>query len=63
MTVCRAFPTSTTEMKKPTWTQQQIDDFREWHIKRLKECGYSGLVLEQLTRDRERYLSSLQPRG
>lgn len=38
------------------WTKDQIDDFRQWHEKRLVECEYPEAVSRQLRNDREKWL-------
>ena len=36
-------------------SQEEMDDFRQWHDKRLIECGYPPNIVDKLTNDRERW--------
>lgn len=37
-------------------SQEEIDDFRDWHEKRLQELQYPMAMTEKLRSDRERWL-------
>jgi hypothetical protein len=43
-------------MAKPSMTMADVEAFREWHEKRLKELNYPTEMTEKLQRDRERWL-------
>jgi hypothetical protein len=46
-------------MRTP-WTKEQVEEFRQWHSRRLQELDYPPEVVKELTRARESWLSKVK---
>lgn len=44
---------------KVVWSKEQIEDFRQWHERRLTECGYPPEMRDKLAKKREHWLTGL----
>jgi hypothetical protein len=46
--------------KRTPWTEDQKDQFRDWHIGRMKELNYPPEIVRELQRSREKWLLSVR---
>lgn len=46
--------------KRTKWTWAQIQEFRDWHERRLHALNYPESVVLELTKARESWLATIQ---
>lgn len=46
---------------RSTWSKEKLQDFREWHERRMAELNYPVEIVNQLTDARERWLPAPTP--
>lgn len=46
--------------RRTAWTQQQVDDLRQWHIMRMDELGYPDEIRAELTHSLRTFIRSLR---
>ncbi|BAH72943.1 hypothetical protein [Ralstonia phage phiRSL1] len=41
---------------RPTWTEDQVAQFKEWHERRMAELQYPPALVAELRRTRDRWI-------